>query len=407
MRKLFFLLSLIIWQTSFGQLSSAPGITIFQATRISLLQTPDVPFRNFVTSNGFILRTAANANHWNDICWSPELGLFCAVAVTNAGDSASVMTSPDGITWSARKAASNNAWTSICWSKTLGLFCAVANTGTGNRVMTSPDGIVWTSRASSSDYAWGKVLWAKELGIFCALQTGASDSIRTMTSIDGINWVSSTSIAFSFIVWTSAYSPDLSRFVATTAGTHALYSNDGKKWSLSNTIVGLSGSQKPIVWSPELSLFVAMGSSNANSMSSPDGVNWTVHSITNGAYTSISWSRELGLFLGFTSTGAVLTSPDAITWASMAGVNIGANAVNVWSPQLGIYAAVGNAGSVATTAIPIMPQSSSQVGKIAKDTLNANSAIFGTWHAGWIPYAVGVDSISFVQPFTQIPIGID
>jgi len=35
------------------------------------------------------------------------------------------------------------------------------------------------------------------------------------------------------------------------------------------------------------------------------------------------------------------------------------------------------------------------------------SVYFGTWHAGWIPYVVGTDSISFVQPFTQIPIGID
>lgn len=30
-----------------------------------------------------------------------------------------------------------NNWYGVCWSSELGLFCAVANTGTGDRVMTS------------------------------------------------------------------------------------------------------------------------------------------------------------------------------------------------------------------------------------------------------------------------------
>ena len=50
------------------------------------------------------------------------------------------MTSPDGVNWTIRTSAADNSWRSVCWSPELGLFCAVADSGTGNRVMTSPDG---------------------------------------------------------------------------------------------------------------------------------------------------------------------------------------------------------------------------------------------------------------------------
>ncbi len=49
---------------------------------------------------------------WNSLCWSPELGLFVAVA---DGGGNRVMTSPDGITWTPRSAAAANAWNSVCW----------------------------------------------------------------------------------------------------------------------------------------------------------------------------------------------------------------------------------------------------------------------------------------------------
>jgi len=47
-----------------------------------------------------------------------------------------VMTSPDGITWTSRSASEASSWYSVAWSPELGLFVAVASSGT-NRVMTS------------------------------------------------------------------------------------------------------------------------------------------------------------------------------------------------------------------------------------------------------------------------------
>jgi hypothetical protein len=68
------------------------------------------------------------------VCWSAEVGLFVAVAISGTGNR--VMTSPDGITWTARSSAADNSWVAVCWSAEVGLFVAVANSGTGNRVMT-------------------------------------------------------------------------------------------------------------------------------------------------------------------------------------------------------------------------------------------------------------------------------
>jgi hypothetical protein len=85
---------------------------------------------------------------WGGIAWSPELGLFAAVA--NSGVGNRVMTSPDGIYWTTRTSAADNNWRAIAWSPVLGLFAAVAYSGSGDRVMTSPDGIYWTIEYSNT-----------------------------------------------------------------------------------------------------------------------------------------------------------------------------------------------------------------------------------------------------------------
>ena len=91
------------------------------------------------------------------------------------------MTSPDGITWTIRTSAADNAWGAIAWSPELGLFAAVAYTGTGNRVMTSPDGITWTIRTSAAGNSWRAIAWSPELGLFAAVALNGTGN-RVMTS---------------------------------------------------------------------------------------------------------------------------------------------------------------------------------------------------------------------------------
>jgi hypothetical protein len=96
---------------------------------------PLVAHRNYLSAASWLSSTSAADNNWYSVCWSPELGLFCAVAASGVGNR--VMTSPDGINWTIRTSAADNGWLSVCWSPELGLFCAVAIDGAGNRVMTS------------------------------------------------------------------------------------------------------------------------------------------------------------------------------------------------------------------------------------------------------------------------------
>jgi hypothetical protein len=105
-------------------------------------------------------RSAAEANSWYYVCHGN--GLFVAVAGNGTNR---VMTSPDGITWTARAAAEANSWQSVCFGN--GLFVAVAYTGT-HRVMTSPDGITWTAR-SADLYDWRSVCYGN--GLFVAVGT--------------------------------------------------------------------------------------------------------------------------------------------------------------------------------------------------------------------------------------------
>jgi len=100
------------------------------------------------SSNGisWTYRARPNGNEvGTSVCWSPELNLF--VAVFESG-SHRVMISSNGISWQIIE-VSFKSWGDVVWSPQLGLFVAVADSGTGNSVMTSPDGTTWTDGSIS------------------------------------------------------------------------------------------------------------------------------------------------------------------------------------------------------------------------------------------------------------------
>ena len=81
-----------------------------------------------------------------------------------------------GTTWTAQTSAADNAWRSVTYGN--GLFVAVSSSGTGNRVMTSPDGITWTAR-TAADNSWNSVTYGN--GLFVAV-SGSGTGNRVMTS---------------------------------------------------------------------------------------------------------------------------------------------------------------------------------------------------------------------------------
>jgi hypothetical protein len=253
-------------------------------------------------------RTAAEANGWRGIAWSPSLGLFAAVSTDGVNR---VMTSPDGITWTARAAAEANSWRGIAWSPTLGLFVAVAMDGT-NRVMTSPDGITWTARAAALARAWFDVVWSPERGLFVAVanESGVAGS-SVMTSPDGVTWTTRTAIDSN---WTSVawggQANTTGMFVAVGDSGIAMRSSDGMSWT--QCVIPEGNTWRDVAWSPGINAFVAVAITGTNRvMSSPDGVTWTARAAAEAnSWQALAWSPALGLFAAASSDGAnrVMTS---------------------------------------------------------------------------------------------------
>ena len=116
------------------------------------------------------------------------------------------------------------------------------------------------------------------------------------------------------------------------------------------------------IWSPELSLFVAVASGGTNRvMTSPDGITWTSRTSTSACF-SVCWSPELSIFVASGTSGTISYSPDGINWTakSISGSNSWYSVC--WSPELSIFVAVANSGTnrVITSNIG-MPNSKSVV----------------------------------------------
>lgn len=123
------------------------------------------------------------STNWVDVTYSKELGLFCASG--GSGGSKRIMTSPDGVTWTAQDGGESNSWQSITWGN--GLFVTVSDSGVVPRVMTSPDGVNWTKQTHpSSSLSWSGITWSEARQLFVATALNGANSI--MTSPDGVNW---------------------------------------------------------------------------------------------------------------------------------------------------------------------------------------------------------------------------
>jgi hypothetical protein len=307
-----------------------------------------------------------NDNNWRSVCWSSELSIFVAVALSGTGNR--VMTSSDGITWTSRTSAADNTWLGVCWASELSIFVAVAESGTGNRVMTSFDGVTWTTRTSAADNNWFSVCWAPELSIFVAVAYSGSGN-RVMTSPNGITWTTQASAANNS--WMSVcWSPELSIFVAvaqTGASNRVMTSFDGITWT--SRISAADIGWRSVCWSPELSIFVAVAESGAGNrvMTSPDGITWTSRtSAADNFWSNVCWSPELSIFVAVAWSGTgnrVMTSPDGMSWTVRTSAANNAWLSVCWSPELSSFVAVSESGAgnrVMTSAIG-MPNSKSIV----------------------------------------------
>ena len=317
-----------------------------------------------MTSRDGIAWTARTApdGDWGAVAYGN--GLFVAVSDAPTPTPYRVITSPDGITWTARTAAADNAWNALIYAG--GQFVAVAASGTGNRVMTSPDGITWTSRSSSSDVLWRSITYANGLYVAVGGQPPTFGD-RVMTSPDGITWTTRTAGVTSNNWYAVTYGAGL--FVA---------------------LAGSSGSGERV-------------------MTSPDGITWTQRVAASATkWRSVVHAEGQFVAVGLYDTGLsmVMTSPDGITWTAQ-----NAAADNDWKSLTyvdGIFVAVAITGTgtrVMTSGV-LFPAVSSTPTAVAGNRQATVSVTAGTGPGGSassyvVTAAPGGRTCSIVVPATS------
>jgi hypothetical protein len=303
---------------------------------------------------------------WNSVCWSSELGLFCAVAYSVGDTNQLLMVSNDGLIWrNAVSGVVNANWHSVCWSVELRKFCAVAyfdfTSNTNNRVMTSSDGLNWINATSGViNNQWTGVCWAPELGLFCAVATNNTGTANqsVMISSAGITWSNANEGVLQNAWFRVCWAPELRLFcaVAYTGNTNqrVMISSDGLKWR--NATSGVINNQwTSVCWAPELGLFCAVANTNTGTvnqfvMVSSDGLNWrnAVSGVLASEWFSVCWAPELGIFCAVSANGLsnarVMISKDGLNWINTTSVVINTLCV-CWSPELSSFCAVSPSGT--------------------------------------------------------------
>lgn len=264
--------------------------------------------------DNLVLRATPIDNDWEDVAWSPELELYCAVAVNGTNR---CMTSPDGINWTVRGIEALG-WEEVVWAAELGIFCVAGSSGgLSKSIATSPDGINWTTR-TTPNHEYRSVAWSADQALFCAV----GDSGESSTSPDGITWTP-RSLFDANTHGAVGYSPALDLWVSVTnvGGVNPIRTSaDAITW-ITATSDDFRG--KKVIWVDDLSLFVAIGRSlnpDNHLYTSSDGVTWTAREMPGEFYQGVAYSSELRLFLavGEQSSFNAAYSYDGISWFNKA-----------------------------------------------------------------------------------------
>ena len=217
------------------------------------------------STNGVDWTAHSVTTGWPDVYWRSVVhgnGTFVAVGATGTGRVAS---STDGSTWTLRTAAEANEWMSVTYGA--GVFVAVSKGGT-HRIMTSPDGTSWTAVTAPQANEWTAVTYAA--GLFVAVAQSGTD--RVMTSTDGTNWTPRTAASASN--W-AALTYGNGTFVATAwdGVDRVMTSSNGTTWTARTAP---SASQwLSVTYGDGLFVAVSLDAAGDRVMTSPDGVTWT------------------------------------------------------------------------------------------------------------------------------------
>jgi fibronectin type 3 domain-containing protein len=234
-------------------------------------------------------QNSGTSGRLNSIVWSGSR--YVAV-----GEGGAIVTSTDGLVWSVQSAPVGHQFLDIIWNGSL--FVAA-----GTTIITSPDGVTWTEANHSSAYFMNSISWNENPNdkLLVLFENGPSGRYFH-TSTDGMTWSrhATTLSTPTDIVW------DGSKFVAPSGGS-AYTSTNGIDWAdLGSINVSLYG----LIW--DGSQFIGVGN-NGSIATSPDAVNWTTQtSNTTEQLRRVASNGSQYVAGGW--VGLILTSTNATTW---------------------------------------------------------------------------------------------
>jgi hypothetical protein len=190
-------------------------------------------------------------------------------------------------TWHARTAPSPGiGFQGITFAG--GLFVAVGCCGSSTNILTSPDGVTWTARHADTTNDLYAVTWGNGTYVAVGYRDDPGQSrydAAVVTSLDGAVWTGQRLATNAFL---RAVTFANGLFVAVGNDNHPLVmtSTNGTSWSphpLTNVLFGI-----PEGVTYGNGLFVAASFSSGPVLASPDGINWT-----NRGDLMYGWNRAI------------------------------------------------------------------------------------------------------------------
>jgi hypothetical protein len=210
----------------------------------------------------------------NDTLFSVTFGNDLFVAV---GDSGTIITSPDGATWTQQHSGTTTVIRSVSYCKDR--FIAVGDSG---KILSSTDGKAWASIPSGSTQSLRSSTYGNGTFLIAGLGT-------TLTSLDGLTWVINPSVIGSSKINYVAYGNGL---FAATRDTAIWTSTDGIVWTcqLAYYVVQLL---PPRSFCYCGNLFIATGTNGAYGrfFVSQDGIIWNMHISGKGTIYSATYGN--------------------------------------------------------------------------------------------------------------------
>ncbi len=257
-----------------------------------------------ISTNGSVFTSLVTPFTSPSITWSPVLNLFTGIDAIGT----TVHYSLNGTTWIAGTPLSGttfNATHNPYWSTELNKFYIGTNSGSQS-IATSTDGKSFTLISFVKDVT--QFMYGTEINRLITIGTNG-----TGYSNDGINFISSNTLRFSSVAWSSFWKKFVAIPIDISLNAIVYESIDGISWSTPSQQLG-TDFVNTITWMQDLGIFV-VGGDNSGLWVSRDGLIWQqlFKTIASVNFQQGFYIEEWGEFLMTTNTTALATLPRRFT----------------------------------------------------------------------------------------------